>query len=505
MNIVEQLFGKDRLSEIGPVPALKWADGCWTYQRLAAEIESAGAEFIKRGVEAGQRVVFQCADTAEFVAWYFGSLRIGAIGIAVSTRLDGRELAYVIDDSEARAIVYDASAVGARRLDFDGEEAQLIHINLDDAHSDCDASQHLATVVRSVDDEAFWVYSSGSTGRSKGIVHSHNSIRDGCGFHSNILRMSSGDLLFCTSKLSFAYALANGLLAPLQLGATIYLHPDWVTPEAFRHIIRTERPRVVMAVPSIYRNLLNRIEEDDAELLSIPEDYVSAGEHLPAELRIRWEAICERTIINGYGCSETLFLALAGDSQNTPPNSVGKPLPRVEIELLDASGAATIAPGEQGLLHLSHPFMFLRYANRSRVNMRQYANGRFNTGDLFRRGQCGNWYHLGRTDERIKVAGQWVDLREIEKVSRQSSVAADVAVVGAKDDVGLTRAALFFIPDIDDSFDQAVAMMRKQVERNLPNFKCPSWIRAIDEFPKTANGKLSRSELQQLVEGQGCD
>ena len=244
------------------------------------------------------------------------------------------------------------------------------------------------------------------------------------------------------------------------------------------------------------------IGDDD---FSSVEFYVSAGEYLPAELQSRWEGFCGRTIINVYGCSETLFLALTGNASDTPPDSVGNPLTGVFPYLVEPADSVSVPQGEEGVLHIEHPFMFTQYANRPKDTEYRLRGARFNTGDLYRQDASGNWYHLGREDDLLKVAGQWVYLREIETVGQNSQLAIDVAVISARDNVGSIRPALFFVPNNDNSCDEAVSLMRKHIERNLPMFKRPKWIRAIDDFPKTANGKLSRSALQRMVEGQSRD
>ncbi len=502
MNIVEQIFDADRLTKIGGVVALKWTVGSITYQELADKIQAASLELKRHGVFVGERVVFQCTDTADFVTWYFAVLNIGAVSIAVSTRLGREDLNHVIQDSEADALIFDSTT--AETCQTISGNSELVRININSVSLDDRISEELKTVEREPDHEALWVYSSGSTSRPKGIVHTHRCIRDCCGFHTDTLKMSVGDLLYCTSKISFAYALANGLLAPLQLGATVYLHPDWITPDELRSIISVERPRVVFAVPSIYRGILDSTEIGDNDFSRV-EFYASAGEYLPAELQSRWEEFCGRTIINVYGCSETLFLALTGNANNTPPDSVGNSLTGVIPYLVDPADSVSVSQGEEGVLHIEHPFMFTHYANRPKDTEYRLRGARFNTGDLYRQDASGNWYHLGREDDLIKVAGQWVYLREIETVGQNSQLAIDVAVISARDDVGSIRPALFFVPNSDRSCDETVSLMRKHIERMLPMFKRPKWIRAMDDFPKTANGKLSRSALQRMVEGQSRD
>ena len=127
MNIVEQIFGADRLTEIGDVVALKCATGSITYQELAGKIQAASLKLKRHGVSIGERVVFQCADTADFVAWYFAVLNIGAVSIAVSTRLGMEDLYHVIQDSEADALIFDSTT--AETCQTINADSGLIRIN----------------------------------------------------------------------------------------------------------------------------------------------------------------------------------------------------------------------------------------------------------------------------------------------------------------------------------------------------------------------------------------
>ncbi len=501
MNLVEQIFGIERLAEIRDVVALQWETGSCTYQQLAQRIQNASIHLKRRGVRTSQRVVFQCEDTVDFVSCYFAVINIGAVAIAVSTRLDEKELEFVIRDSAASLLVSDSLDLNSSQSGILDGQKHPDSIELDDLCAVHDKPQELQTVARNDKQEALWVYSSGSTSRPKGIVHTHGDILAGSAFHRHNLKVKQADLIFCSSKISFAYALANGLLAPLRLGATVYLHPEWITLDAIRLIVANQRPRIVFSVPSIYRNLLEHKRDSDAELFAIPSIYVSAGEHLPGEVRTRWQTLFSRDIINVYGCSETLFLALASNPYTTPLNCVGSLLPGVEGALTKGHGAKVDEPDHRGVLLLRHPFMFSHYANRVQDTSDRLREGCFDTGDLFHQDKQGNWYHLGRDDELLKVSGQWVYLRDIENVARDLEFALDAVVLSAKDADGLNRPGLFFIPVDEISPEDAISMMRRHIEQKLPMVKRPSWVRAVKCFPRTANGKISRSELRQIVEG----
>ena len=501
MNIVTQIFNSERLSEIGSYTAIKWQSGSWTYLELFEWIQFASSVLKDHGLKAGERVVFQCSDTAILVSFYLAALHIGAVAVAVSTRLNIDELKYVLEDSDARVLIYDSRAEKTCRELLEDQNCNLVPILLDNYSVRSVSFQLSETASRSAQDEALWVYSSGSTSKPKGIVHTHRDFTNCCDFHANTLETVPGNLLFCTSRISFAYALANGLLVPLRLGATVYLHPEWVKLDDVRSIVAREKPKAVFSVPSIFRGLLDEFDSGSAQLFSEPQHYISAGEHLPAEIQDEWKRRTGRTIINAYGCSETLFLAFAGEPSETPPSSVGKPLYGVKTRLVNGKNVLADDSMEKAILYISHPYMFTHYANRDQDTAEKLVSNYFITGDLYRRDSKGNWYHMGREDELIKVSGQWVYLREIEKAAMQSDVAFDVVVVGAADEIGMLRPALFFVPVSDVEIDDAAIQMKQHVEQNLPRVKYPSWIRVLEEFPRTANGKISRNELQVLVEG----
>ncbi len=505
MNIVSQIFGANRLSQPASTIALKWRTGTWTYAQLRNAIQQASVTLSRLEIKPSQRVVLQCSDTPNFVAFYFAVLNIGAVAIAVSTRLNSSDLEFVIKDSNAVCLVFDSNSAALCKQVIERNKAGLIGVHLDDFQFDQELNQELETIGRSAQHEALWVYSSGSTSKPKGIVHTHKDFSNCCDFHLNNLNLKLGDTIFCTSKLSFAYALANALLVPLKSGVTVYLHPNWVTLESVQNILQQENLKVLFSVPSIYRGILDRLNRSVEFNFSKIKYFVSAGEHLPSAIQKEWKQRTNRTVINVYGCSETLFLAFAGNHSDTPENSVGRPLSGVIPRLVNGSEVLSEDSEEKAVLHLQHPNLFTYYANREVDTKERLVNKNFITGDLYRKDAQGYWYHMGREDELIKVAGQWVYLRDIEKSGLKSGVAFDVAVVSTNDDSGMVRPALFFIPTSGFKAEDALLDMTEHIRQTVPRLKRPSWIRVLEDFPRTHNGKISRHELQSMVKGSARD
>jgi acyl-coenzyme A synthetase/AMP-(fatty) acid ligase len=182
----------------------------------------------------------------------------------------------------------------------------------------------------------------------------------------------------------------------------------------------------------------------------------------------------------------------------TPPGTsdgvrTGKPFPIAEIRLLDPNGDEA-APGEPGILWLRHPAQARRYANLRQESAAQFRDGWFCSRDLFLRDGEGFYVHQGRSDELVKVAGQWVWPAELEETALSDSAVTEAACVPLPDGDGLQRLALFVTGKAD-----AAAAAARACER-LPRHKRPKWIRAVAELPRTATGKVQRYKLRELLE-----
>ncbi len=226
--------------------------------------------------------------------------------------------------------------------------------------------------------------------------------------------------------------------------------------------------------------------------------FVSAGEHLPPSLVSAWRRHSGRAIANCYGCSETIFLAFTGDGDTATPGSVGTPVPGVETKL----EARTLAGGgrRSGRLYLRHPFMASGYGPLEEETARRFQDGWFATGDLFEIDDAGCWHHRGREDDLVKIAGQWVHVREVEDAVSAETAVAEAAAVTAHDRDGLLRIALFLVPAAGQAPDAVVATVRAALELRLPTYKRPRWIRSTPALPRTTTGKVQRHRLRRLIE-----
>jgi len=477
-----------------------------SYAALAAEVARAANALRALHVSPGDRVLLLMRDTPEFAAAWLGAVHAGAVAIALNTRLSEAEYRHARADSGARlAIIEDVFAWA--RPDLTAEEASEGNLAIAGASTGPALSWREA-LARAVpvatpyaahpDTPAFWLYSSGTTGKAKGIIHAHRSLLQAGRGQREVVGLAAGELSFTTSKLFFAYALEHGLLGPLAIGATAILEPEWPNAETVLALIARHRPATVFSVPTFYRNLLALGAERLAPLRAVRR-FVAAGERLPAPLIEQWRTATGAEILSLYGMSETFCACMV-----TPPGSsngarTGKLLAGVDAQLKATEGGDA-AEGASAELWLRHPGLALGYANRPEQTAAQFRDGWFCTRDLFSRDAQGFFLHQGRSDELLKVAGQWVQPRELEEAVAGDPAIAEVACVQVTDGEGVERLALFVAARGEAA--QALAAAGKVCDEKLPRFKRPKWIRAVAELPRTATGKIQRFKLRELLESE---
>ena len=506
MNLTEGLVGDAICERFADVVSIRHGERSVTYRQLGSLVNRYGNALRTLGAGPGDKVVFVMRDGPELVAAYLGAIKGGAVSVALSTRITIRDLAHVITDSGARLLVAGShhqalcsaaldQADGGCRLVAAGDDGEGVLLGTVDTSSDI-----MATEPRNAGDDAFWVYSSGTTGVPKGIVHTHKDIAPIASFLRDFLRFGPGDLIYCTSKLSFAYALAYALIAPLQIGAATLLDGEWPSPERAVGLIKRHSPYAVFSTPSLYRSLLHQLDAGGWRVLGNVRYFVSAGEHLPVALARQWRERTGSPILDCFGCSETISLICGTPVGRSRDGSVGFPMPGVELRILDDKGA-DVEQGETGHLWVRHPFLFKGYANLAEETNERFRNGWLVTGDLFLRDQDGYWFHRGRRDDLLKVAGQWVRLQEVEETALADPSVADSAAIAVEDPDGMLRIALFLVPAEDIDEDVLVAGVRERLAKELPRYKNPRWVRVVSEFPRTGTGKVRKFLLREMMTG----
>jgi acyl-coenzyme A synthetase/AMP-(fatty) acid ligase len=459
-----------------------------SYQALRDSVARAAGAWRARGLEQGERVLVFAPDGIAWAIAYLGAIWAGGVAVGLNSRLFERDLSVVLSESGARFIWCNESSRALL------EPLLAVIENAPQPVIDAQWSASLSAVepvpAADLPDDApaMWIYTSGTTGLPKAVIHAQRTFIASADFARAILGLSAQDRIYASSKMFFAYALGNSLLAGLRLGATVILDPEWPTAERVAEIAERHRPTALFSVPTLYLKMLQ--SGVAARLVAAGvRHFVSAGETLPPTLRRSWQDATGVAPVSGYGASETVALVFyCGDESMRL-----KPAPRLEFSTRD--GAEDETPQR---LWLQHPSVALGYWRRPEAERDSFSNGRFSPGDLFR--QCDDGYveFCGRDDDMLKISGQWVSILQVEQALLDASAGSveSLAAVGFDNTEGLVSIALFVIA-ARGLESQARERIEKGIEA-LPKLKRPRLVKWVSELPLTATGKLQRRKLKDL-------
>jgi len=490
--------------------AIEQAGRAVTYAELAERVARAGNALVGLGLAAGDRVLVVVKDCPEFFFFFWGAIKAGIVPVPVSYLMRARDLAFIIADSECRAVVYSpefaaevvpglaAARTGARGLALEAEGGVL-----DDVAA---AAPELEAAPARPDDIAFWLYSSGTTGRPKGVPHRHRDMPATCEHYAaGILGLGEDDRCYSAAKLFFAYGLGNAMTFPLWVGGTAILDERRPTPETTFETIETLRPTACFGVPTLYAAQLQTLDaagRGSPDLTSL-RLCVSAGEALPPDLFRRWKAATGLEILDGIGSTEALHIFISNAPGDVKPGSTGRVVPGYEARIMGEDGAET-ASGEAGQLEIRGDSTTPGYRNRPELEGRTIVDGWLRTGDQYVRDAEGWFHYQGRADDMIKVGGIWCSPFDIEARLMEHPSVLEAAVVGREDDHGLVKPEAHVVlseplretAGAPSAADALRAELVAHCQEGLPRYMYPRWIRFTAQLPKTATGKIQRFRLR---------
>lgn len=487
--------------------AIECGDERITYQQLLESTNRAGNALRALGVQPEERVMLLLLDGPDFLYCFFGAIKIGAVAVPVSTLAKPHEYEYLLNDSRARvAIVSDVllpvlQAIPRQRLRY------LRNIIASGAAGVSglgdllqQASPELTAEPTSKDEPAFWLYSSGSTGASKGCIHLHHDMVV-CteAYAKGILGMNESDRCFSVARLFFAYGLGNAGYFPLGCGATTILSPARPTPATIFADIERYRPTLFFSVPSNYAALLACRREGGRDFdLSSVRQAVSAGEALPAPLFERFKQRFGVEILDSLGSTESLQMVIANRPGEARPGSSGKLIPGYEAQLVDEEGKP-VGINEIGDLWVKGDSICAGYWNQHERTKEAFVGQWFRTGDKYYQDPDGYFWYAGRADDLFKVNGRWLSPSEAESALVAHPAVLEAAVIARQDEAGLPKPAAYVVLKPGCIANEGLAQeLQTWVAERIGAYKRPRWVEFLAEIPKTATGKLQRFKLRDL-------
>jgi benzoate-CoA ligase len=507
-NAAHDLVARNLLAGRGDKCAYIDDQGSYTYAELAARVDRVANALRALGLRPEQRVLLALLDTIDFPSVFLGAITAGLVPIAVNTMLTPDDYAYLLADSRASALVVSAPLLSAfARGDTAATLAHVIVSGGDGtwpgrAVHRMDALMAAAApqaepFAASPDDICFWLYSSGSTGRPKGTVHLHGSLVHTAELYARpILGLDARDVVFSAAKLFFAYGLGNALTFPLAVGATAILMAERVTPEAVFRRLREHRPSVFYGVPTLYAGMLASPELPPRDALAL-RLCTSAGEALPAEIGERFTRHFGVEVLDGIGSTEMLHIFISNRAGNVRYGTTGRPVPGYDIRLVDEQGIE-VGPGVLGELQIRGPSSALMYWNNRAQSRVTFLGPWTRAGDKYTRDADGLYIYGGRSDDMLKVSGQYVSPFEVEAALLTHAAVLEAAVIGINDADGLTRTHAVIVTQAGVAGDDTLAReLQQHVRTRLAPHKYPRTIVFVAELPKTATGKIQRFRLRQ--------
>jgi 4-hydroxybenzoate-CoA ligase len=482
------------------------AAGETTFDELRQATDRMVGFYQGLGVPRESRVAMLVLDTIAFPIIFWGSLKAGIVPVALNTLLSTDQYRFILGDCRARVLFVSAPLYDTVAPLLDGhptiEHVFVVggeaggHPRFEDRFAEAPPG---AAVAVTGDETAFWLYSSGSTGMPKGVIHVHSSLKGTSDTYAlDVLGIREDDVVFSVAKLFFAYGLGNGMTFPLAVGATTVLFPGRPTPDAIFEVLKTHRPTIFYAVPTLFAAMLGAAGSGPVPGMDRVRLSVSAGEALPEEIGTRWKARHGTDILDGVGSTEMLHIFLSNVPGDVVYGTSGVPVPGYDVRLVDEHDA-DVADGEVGEMLVKGETAANAYWNQREKSRRTFLGEWTRTGDKYIRRGDGRYIYCGRTDDMFKVSGIWVAPFEVESALITHPSVLEAAVVPHDEGDGLLKPKAFVILAEGARGEDRMALfetLKEHVKDSIGQWKYPRWIEFVDDLPKTATGKIQRFKLR---------
>ncbi len=471
---------------------------------------------VARGIRPGDKVALTCPNLPYFTVVYFGILKAGATVVPLNVLLKGREVAYHLADSEAKAyFCFEGTpelpmgrAGHAGFEEADGcESFFIITAGLGDpspiegvetmAQAMGGQSGTFETVATDEDDTAVILYTSGTTGQPKGAELRHRNMRDNALLGEPLFAADPAkpDTYLCVLPLFHSFGQTVSQNGAFAYGGTVVMLPRFEAHAALELMLK-EKITFFAGVPTMYWGLLGALEDgiDVSTLADNLRVAVSGGSALPVEVHKEFEKRFGVTILEGYGLSETSPVAsFSRYGEPARPGSIGVPVPGAEMSLIEPDWSEVEGPDAIGEIAIKGHNVMKGYYNRPEATAEVIHDGWFRSGDLARRDEDGWYYIVDRSKDMIIRGGYNVYPREIEEVLMTHPDVSLAAVIGVPDESHgeEIKAVIIRRDGATVTEDELIAWSKEQ----MANYKYPRKVEFVTSLPMTSTGKILKREL----------
>ncbi len=479
-------------------------DGEITYAALAAQVNALAAGLRGLGIGRGTPVLIRLTNSLEYVTGFLALTRLGALPVLMNSLLGPEEVDYVLEHSDAEAAITFGDIAGPLRDLRDrlpkglivGRGAEAGDVPFESL-LEAGQGQSVPPADTGANEAAFSVYTSGTTGRPKGIVHAHRWIVAQGDMNRLRIAPQPGDVVMATGEWSFISALGHNVLFALRNGITGTILEGRAHPDAVLEAVGKFHVTLIYSVATVYRRILAIDGVEDRYDLTSLRGCNATGESLEAATYNEWVSRIGCPIWEHYGVSELQLVF--GQSPHWPikPGSVGKALPGTRVEVLD-DDYNTLPPGEIGhlLIASDNPGFFLGYHKDPAKTAEVIHDGWYHTGDLAYADEDGYIWIAGRSDDCFKSRGIFISPIEIENAIRQQDGVSEACVVPLPDsEIGNRIRAVVVLRDGVSGSAELSESMRAALRKRIAPYKVPQVIEFVDDLPKSPVGKVLRRAL----------
>jgi malonyl-CoA/methylmalonyl-CoA synthetase len=474
-------------------PAVVHRGRAWTYADLFERAGRLATRLQRLGLSPGDRVALPLADRLPHLVAELGVLLAGGVAVPLHPRLPRAELPYYLTDSGASVIIADPEQAPLFE-ELRPQAPALRHVLASTLEEDGSAAGFRAPGP-AADDPCLMIYSSGTTGWPKGVVHAQGNLASALLSLGDCWCMTPDDRVAHVLPLFHVHGLCFAALLPFLAGARVLLE-DSFQPAATLDAVG--RATVFMAVPTIYYRLLDTPEfPERARGWRDMRLFTCGSAPIRQEVLPALEGVLGRPVINRYGMTEAHVITSLPLGGPWPAGSVGLPLAGVEVEVRREDGSPA-GQGEVGAVWIRGPNLFREYWNKPEATRAAFVNGWFDTGDQGARDAAGFLTLAGRKHDLIIASGFNVYPAAVERVLNACPGVRESAVVGLPDALKGERVAAFIVrgdPALDEARVEAFCRER------LTGYQHPSEIVFVDELPRNSMGKVLRRELRGRAGG----
>jgi long-chain acyl-CoA synthetase len=487
---------------------------CFTYAELNAKANQVANALLEIGIEKGDKVALSCANLPFFPMIYYGILKAGAVVVPLNILLKGREVAYHLADSDAKAyFCFEGTPelpIGAEGFKGFSETESCKNFVLLTLNPSADSPfentktfwqfiqnqpETFESEMTSEEDTAVILYTSGTTGQPKGAELTHSNMVLNARLSDTMYPRKDADVHLITLPLFHSFGQTVQMNAGFYNRATLVLLPRF-TPESALQMMQTHNVTLFAGVPTMYWALLNFADADKFDLAKISACLrmcFAGGSPLPLEVLKGFEAKFSTKIIEGYGLSETSPVAVFNKHDSSRAGSVGFPVWGVEVRIVDENGN-DVAKGELGEIAIRGHNIMKGYYKKPEATASAIRNGWFHTGDIGRHDAEGYLFIADRVKDMIIRGGFNVYPRELEEVLMTHEAVSLCAVVGVPSDEHGEEVKAYIVKKQGSKHTELEII--EWCKANMASYKYPRFVEFRETLPMTATGKILKRELR---------